>query len=351
MRVLLGLGDSKLLHAQAGDIDAESIGRRLRRVSQCDVRHFRVVLRHADVTDVADLFLSFKCKTIKFRIHKGSGDLPRPVRTEVEHDDRVSVAHKPVRIVVAVHNSRQDEFVVFVSLIGVSDRLLPCCRMHAFAYGHGVIGLHKALPAFVSVHSVVAAAHDTDLPQADFFHVSSQLVHIFLGAPRRHVSAVQETVHHQFLYAFLLRQIDQGQQMGDVAVHAPVRQQSLQMECRVVFLHMLDRLQESLILKEIPVLNGLGDPCQLLVHDPACADVQMPDLGIAHLAFRQPHIQPAGLQRRPRVFREYFIEMRFVRRFDRVALFSRIDPVSVQYHQHCWSSEICHIAPPYNSLR
>ena len=61
--------------------------------------------------------------------------------------------------------------------------------------------------------------------------------------------------------------------MGDMAVYAAVRYQSEHVQGGIVLLAILYRRHKCLILKEIPVLDGLGDPGQLLVHDPACAHV------------------------------------------------------------------------------
>src|SRR5450756_1786628 len=50
------------------------------------------------------------------------------------------------------------------------------------------------------------------------------------------------------------------------------------------------------ILKEGAILNGQGDPNQILVDHPASPDVEMAHLGVAHLAGGQSHPNPGGLQ-------------------------------------------------------
>src|SRR4051812_5437897 len=43
-------------------------------------------------------------------------------------------------------------------------------------------------------------------------------------------------------------------------------------------------------------MDGIADPHQLLLYHPAGADVQVPDLGVAHLSVRQPDIAARGVQ-------------------------------------------------------
>ena len=218
--------------------------------------------------------------------------------------------------------------------------------MHAFINGHCVVCLDQTLPSLVSVHGVVSAADYADLAESDLFHVLSQHVHVLFGASWRYVSSVQEAVHYQLLNALLFSQIYESKQVRDVAVDSAVREQALQMQRGAVLLDVLNCLQECFVFKEVPVLYCFCNHCQVLINDPARADVKVSDLGVAHLPLRQSYVKPAGLERRSRVFGEYLIQMRLVSRRDGVALLARVDPVPVQYHQHCRSSEICHVAPP-----
>ena len=83
-----------------------------------------------------------------------------------------------------------------------------------------------------------------------------------------------------------------------MAVDAAVRAEAEQMQGGVVDLAVVHSLQERGILEEISVLDGLGDPRQLLIHDAACADVQVAHLAVAHLAPGQAHVHAAGAQER-----------------------------------------------------
>ena len=74
--------------------------------------------------------------------------------------------------------------------------------------------------------------------------------------------------------------------MVDVAVYAAIGAKRKQMQGLVVCLCTMHRVQKRGIFKEVAILDGFGDAGQLLIHHAACADVQMPYLGIAHLPFR-----------------------------------------------------------------
>ena len=84
-------------------------------------------------------------------------------------------------------------------------------------------------------------------------------------------------IYAELIEAFCSSQVYKCEKMLYVTVHASVRQQPQQMERGVVFLHMLYGFKESRILKEIPVFDGLGDECEILIYYPACAYVEMAD--------------------------------------------------------------------------
>ena len=49
-------------------------------------------------------------------------------------------------------------------------------------------------------------------------------------------------------------------------------------------------------LGDAAVRHGVADPHQFLLHHAAGADIQVPDLGVAHLALRQPDVAAGGVQ-------------------------------------------------------
>ncbi len=75
-----------------------------------------------------------------------------------------------------------------------------------------------------------------------------------------------------------------------MAVHTAIRTEAVEVQAAIVCLTVLYRAQEGGILEKIALPDGLGDAGELLINDAACADVQVPDLAVAHLPIRQAHI-------------------------------------------------------------
>ena len=72
--------------------------------------------------------------------------------------------------------------------------------------------------------------------------------------------------------------------MAVVGVHAAVREQACQVQPAAAGLGLCDALQQNRIGKKIAVPDRFGDAGQVLVNDPAGADIEVADLGVAHLA-------------------------------------------------------------------
>ena len=72
----------------------------------------------------------------------------------------------------------------------------------------------------------------------------------------------------------------------------------------------LHRRPQDLVGRELPVLDGLVDPRQVLLDDGPGAEVQVADLRIAHLALGEPDRAPAGRKLRVRVVSPQVVEHR-----------------------------------------
>ena len=72
-------------------------------------------------------------------------------------------------------------------------------------------------------------------------------------------------------------------------VNTAVRDETEQMHVPTPLLRPRERRAECSVLEERAVANGDVDAHQILEQHPARADRQMADLGVAHLAVRQPH--------------------------------------------------------------
>src|SRR5436189_3933792 len=102
--------------------------------------------------------------------------------------------------------------------------------------------------------------------------------------------------------------------MVDVRVDAPVAHEAEQVDVPAA----LERGEERGVLEEGPVLDRLVHPHQVLVEPAAGADRQVTDLGVPHLAGREPRRLARGLDRRVRVAPPQVVEDGRVRQLDGV---------------------------------
>ena len=163
--------------------------------------------------------------------------------------------------------------------------------MGALAVDHSVIGGLHTVPALVAVHGVVAAHERGDLTNAQLptlFHRPGHIVHAGGGG---NVPSIQKCVDVDPLKATVLCHFHQGKEVVDMGVNAAVAEQAHEVKGRALFLAGIHGVNIGGILEEIPVINGFADPGQVLKHHPACADVGVAHLAVAHLTCGQAHIQ------------------------------------------------------------
>ncbi len=123
MRVFFRFGDAQLVQAELGQIFAERIGDDLRRERDLYIRNGRVVLRHADISEI--LHLPFTRKAVEVRIHKGAGQFSGAIRAEVAEDDAVAVLYgQRTCIIFAAAESRFDKLIGFSSIVSFLHRFV-----------------------------------------------------------------------------------------------------------------------------------------------------------------------------------------------------------------------------------
>ena len=164
------------------------------------------------------------------------------------------------------------------------------------AQGDGVIGPLHPLPALVPVHGVVAAADGGDLPHPQAGALVPELPQV--ARPRRggDVPPVQEAVDIHPAEPLVPGHLQQGEQVGDVAVDPAVGQQAHQVQGGAPLPAVLHGVQQDGVAEEVPRLDVPADPGQVLEHHPAGADVGVAHLGVAHLPLGQAHVQAGGGQ-------------------------------------------------------
>ena len=161
-----------------------------------------------------------------------------------------------------------------------------------FAVNHGVIGGLHPVPAFVPVHGVKPSHHGGDFAHAQFpalFHCPGHKVRAGGG---RHIPPIQKCVDVNLFQSPVSGHLHQGKQMLQVGVNAAVAEQAHEMQGGIVFPAGVHGADIGRIFKKAPIVNGFADAGQILKHHPACADIGMAHLAVAHLSGRQTHIQP-----------------------------------------------------------
>ena len=312
MRVLLGLCNAQLGQALVRDILAEGVLQALRLEGNLNARDGRIILRHADVVDVAALTL----EAVELVVNERTGDLTRAVGTEVGEDDRVVILDGRA----LGHDDRNDELVGDACVIGRLHRLVCGSSMLADALGDRLICLFYAVPALVAVHRVVTAGDGGNAAKLQRINLVLQAVDILDTGLRGRVTAVHEAVEAYLAQTVAARQLEQREHVIDMRVYAAVGQQAEDMQRGIKPFALVDCAHERLVREEIAVLNGLGDAGQLLIDDTARTDIGVTNLGVAHLAVRQTDIQTGSADINQRILLKDAVKVRGVGRLNGIAL-------------------------------
>ena len=323
MGILLRFRDAELGQSQIAEILTQTVADGLTGVGHLHIGHGSVILRGADEGHGEIL----AGEAVELRVHKGPGDLTGPVRAVVEEDHTVIIGDGAV----PVADHRLDELVGDAGGVGILHR----CHgqgidVGALTVDHGVIGGFHTVPALVAVHGVVTAHEGCDLTHAQLpalFHRPGHIVHAGGGG---NVPSIQKCVDVDPLKATVLCHLHQGEEVVDVGVDAAVAEQTHEVKGRALFLAGVHGVNIGGILEEISVINGFADPGQVLKHHPACADVGVAHLTVAHLACRQTYIQTGGGQLCMGILLEELIQTRSVGGGNGVAL--RLGPETESVH-------------------
>ena len=289
---------------------AEAVADRLRREGDGEVRELVAVRGEAYV--LGELGNPRPAKAGERGAGERARDLPRPVGAEVHEHDDVAVAHGRGLAGGIDDGGGLDEFVVFAARVGGLERLRDrgWRRRARVPSTRSVVRLGHALPVLVAVHRVVAA---DDRRDARARIACANLVHErerSRRAARRRIAAVQKGVHENLRDAGRGGEVDHGRDLPLVAVHAARRQEPHHVQRAMAVARGVDRAIENGIGRELAGFDRVIDPREVLVDDAAGADVEVPDLGVAHLPVRQSHAQLGGVDRRVGYRREQAIPVR-----------------------------------------
>ncbi len=184
----------------------------------------------------------------------------------------------------------------------------------------------------VAVHRVVAADDARDAEGAVGARRGApafDLLHEARARVRLRVAAVGEAVHEQLADLEARREFDERVQVLEARVHAAVGCEADEVHARGDG----EGVADHGVRRERARGDGFVDAHEVLAHDRARAEVQVADLGVAHLAFRETHGVPAGAQGGVRVGRPETVEDGGGSERDRVARPRLREPPAVQHHE------------------
>ena len=140
------------------------------------------------------------------------------------------------------------------------------------------------------------------------------------AAVRQRVAAVGEGVEDEVGDALLRGELDRRLDVLPAGVDAAVGDQAEQVQAPArAAAGALAGGEQRLVLEEAAVGDRVVDPGQVLLDDRAGAEVEVADLGVAHLAVGQADVAALGRELRVRVALPELVEDRRLGKRDRVA--------------------------------
>ncbi len=312
VRVLLGLGDVELRAAGVRD----------------DLRDGdRGALRRKGDGERPVLVVGRQRRVVRDRVGQLRGDLAHPVRAEVEGQDGVALVDP--RLLVP-DRRRADELVGLVARVGVLRRLLGRVGVVlGLAADEQVDGLVGPVPALVAVHREVAPDDRADAAGALLAAGLLDRGERRGARGRRGVAPVGEGVDDEVRHVELGGEPDQRLEVLLGRVHAAAGHEPDQVDA----LRGAERLAQHVVRRQRAVLHRRVDPREVLGDDRTGAEVEVPDLRVAHLARREADRLALRGQRRVRVLRPERVEHRRVGERDRVPRPVRREPPAVEHDE------------------
>ena len=173
----------------------------------------------------------------------------------------------------------------------------------------------------------------------------AQLRDVVGAGTRWRVAAVGEGVHDRRHFR-VVQDLRQRDRVVLMRMHAAGRHQAHQMAGAAGRLQLADQLDERRRLGDAAVLDGVADARQFLHHHAAGADVEVADLGVAHLAVGQADIAAGGVQEGVRAALPQPVEVRLARLADGIVGGVLAPAEAVEDHQHHRPNRLRHGATP-----
>ena len=274
--------------AGVGDDLAQDVAQVVRGEQHAEERCQRVgIAGHADRG--GEFYDMLAGEAVEGRVQQGGEEFANPVGAEVEAQDGVAVLHAGV----VADDRGGDELVELSGGVGGLDGGFGGGDVGAFGVRDGGVGLGDAVPALVAVHREVAADDGGDRHARG--QCGLQAGQVVGGGLRRGVAAVGDRVDDGFA-AGVVQVCGQRGGMVLMRMHAAGRDESDQVAGSAGLFQGFDQGGEGGRCGDAAVRDGVADAHQFLLHHAAGADVQVADLGVAHLARRQPDIAAGCVQ-------------------------------------------------------
>ena len=226
-------------------------------------------------------------------VHEGVGQLPGAVGPEVRVDDRVAVADDPDRLPVrVVDDGRGDELVGLAAGVGGLDgRGRGRGVVERLPVDDRVVAPLRPVPALVAVHREVAApdARDPGIGMGEA-QPPLDLLDVAQRRARRGVPPVEQRVDPDARDLAVLRELRDGDEVAVVGMDPAGADEADDVQGAAARHRPVAGLDERGPLEEAPVGDGRVDPGQVLEHRTAGTEVQVADLGVAHLLGRQADV-------------------------------------------------------------
>ncbi len=211
--------------------------------------------------------------------------------------------------------------------------------MLAFAGDEQVVGNLHTFPALVAVHGVEATDDAGNLGVACLVALVDELPDEADAALGVGVATVHEAMHEGVLHAVFLANLDELEEVVERAVHAAIAGQTHEVNVLAVSLSVLVSADDFGVLEDAAVGTGAVNLHEVLIDDATGTDVEVTDLGVAHLSVGQTDVLTAGQQLAVRVGCIDFVEVRSWSVEDDVSLAVVANAPSVKDHQ---KSFLCH---------
>ena len=290
-------------------------------------------------------------EAIEAVLRERTGHLAGTVGAEVEEHHGVAVVHALV-----MAGEGLDELVAALVLLVVRLDALNRIRVGVTRLRDDVVGALDAFPAVIAVHRPVAAGYgrnagvDTGV-LGKRLEVLLERLDVAGTRMRIDVAAVHEAVEANLLHAMHGGKHGKHLAMTLHGVHATWGHKTQQVNGAADLRHVGHGMRERGVLLDGAVDDGVVDAGKLLEHDAARTDVQVANLGIAHLAGGKAHVLARSAERGVRVFFPKLVQEGLVGLVDGVVVARGREAEAVHDHQERGKMTLSHpYSPAFSTI-